>query len=597
MLAAAGGQLRAGARSLKKIVLPKPADAAKALPTDLAGKVPGISPLRTPTAKFYRVDTNLVVPQVDADSWTLEIDGMVEKPFSMTLQELLAMPMIERDITMTCVSNEVGGGYVGAARWLGVRLTDVLDRAGVKGSPDQLLSTAVDGFTISTPLEVVRDGRDAMIAVGMNGAPLTDTHGFPARLITPGLYGFVGATKWLTKLTLTTYAAEQAYWTKRQWATDAPIKTSARIDTPAPLSTVKAGSLAIGGVAWAQHRGVGKVEVKIDDGPWQETKLGPAVNVDYWRQWYLPWDAKPGLHRLAVRAFDNEGRAQLHRARDAVPERLERHPGGRRDRRVSPAPQVARKKFSDKPIRFPMGTESHMTVHHPATQGVTDMKTLKTRTGLVALAIALPLSLAACGSSSDNTSAGAGNTPAATSSDSMTSSAPMDTPSDTMTSSESMDASSAVFGAGCAAVPKDGAGSFNGMATEPVADRRERQPAALDARHRRQAGRPRRHPQLGSRDHRVRAGQRRLRQDPGRRPQEGPRRQADPHEDPHEPRRGRQARPDQLAGDHKTLAGTTITVKGSGEDFTVGKMDAKVICGNVPTANATVYIIDGVLMP
>lgn len=311
VLAAAGGQLRAGARSLKKIVLPKPADAAKALPTDLAGKVPGISPLRTPTAKFYRVDTNLVVPQVDADSWTLEIDGMVEKPFSMTLQELLAMPMIERDITMTCVSNEVGGGYVGAARWLGVRLTDVLDRAGVKGSPDQLLSTAVDGFTISTPLEVVRDGRDAMIAVGMNGAQLTDTHGFPARLITPGLYGFVGATKWLTKLTLTTYAAEQAYWTKRQWATDAPIKTSARIDTPAPLSTVKAGSMAIGGVAWAQHRGVGKVEVKIDDGPWQETKLGPAVNVDYWRQWYLPWDAKPGLHRLAVRAFDNEGRAQL----------------------------------------------------------------------------------------------------------------------------------------------------------------------------------------------------------------------------------------------------------------------------------------------
>jgi len=311
VLAAVGGQLRAGAQSVKKIVLPAAADKAKPLPTGLETQVSGISPLRTPTSKFYRVDTNLVVPKVDVDSWTLEVDGMVEKPFTMTFAELSAMPLIERDITMTCVSNEVGGGYIGAARWLGVRLTDVLDRAGIKGSPDQVLSTAVDGFTISTPLGVVRDGRDAMIAIGMNGAQLSDTHGFPARLITPGLYGFVGATKWLTKLTLTTYAADQAYWTKRQWATDAPIKTSARIDTPAPLSTIKAGTTAIGGVAWAQHRGVGKVEVKIDDGPWQSTKLGPDVGVDYWRQWYLPWDAKPGLHRISVRATDLKGQAQI----------------------------------------------------------------------------------------------------------------------------------------------------------------------------------------------------------------------------------------------------------------------------------------------
>lgn len=281
------------------------------MPKGLETTVEGISPLRTPTDKFYRVDTNLVVPQVDVDSWTLEVDGMVERPFTMTFAELSAMPLIERDITMTCVSNEVGGGYIGAARWLGVRLTDVLDRAGVKGAPDQLLSTAVDGFAISTPLSVVRDGRDAMVAIGMNGAQLSDTHGFPARLITPGLYGFVGATKWLTKLTLTTYAADQAYWTKRQWATDAPIKTSARIDTPAPLSTIPAGPTAIGGVAWAQHRGVGKVEVKIDDGGWQATKLGPDVGIDYWRQWFLPWDAKPGLHRLSVRATDLAGRAQI----------------------------------------------------------------------------------------------------------------------------------------------------------------------------------------------------------------------------------------------------------------------------------------------
>ena len=181
------------------------------------------------------------MPRVSVGSWSLKVDGDVRNPFTMTYDELLAMPMIERDITLTCVSNEVGGGYVGAARWLGVRLADVLDRAGVGSQSDQILSTAVDGFTISTPLAVARDGRDAMIAVGMNGEPLTDIHGFPARLVTPGLYGFVGATKWLTRLTLTTYAAQQAYWTRRQWATDAPIKTSARIDTPAPLSTISPG--------------------------------------------------------------------------------------------------------------------------------------------------------------------------------------------------------------------------------------------------------------------------------------------------------------------------------------------------------------------
>ncbi len=309
-LAATGGQLRAGARQARDLVLPRPASPARAFPTGLEGQVKGISPLRTPTETFYRVDTNLTVPQVDVDTWTLEVDGMVERPFTMTFAELSAMPLIERDITMTCVSNEVGGGYVGAARWLGVRLTDVLDRAGVKGDPDQVFSTAVDGFTISTPLAAVRDGRDAMIAIGMNGRQLTDVHGFPARLITPGLYGFVGATKWLTRLTLTTYQQDRAYWTERQWATDAPIKTSARIDTPAPLSTIPAGRVAIGGVAWAQHRGVGRVEVSIDGGPWQAARLGPDVGVDYWRQWYLPWDAKTGLHRLAVRAVDEKGAVQ-----------------------------------------------------------------------------------------------------------------------------------------------------------------------------------------------------------------------------------------------------------------------------------------------
>lgn len=303
---------RLGSRTVdpSKVALPTPQSAATPLPTGLEKTVPGISPFRTPTASFYRVDTNLTVPQVSTAGWSLAIDGDVGNPFTLSFDELLAMPMIERDITMTCVSNEVGGGYIGAATWQGVRLTDLLDRAKVGSTADQILSTAVDGFTISTPLDVARDGRDAMVAVAMNGAPLTDVHGFPARLITPGLYGFVGATKWLTRLTLTTYAAQQAYWTKRQWATDAPIKISSRIDTPRGLQSIPAGRTVIGGVAWAQHRGVKGVEVQIDDGEWQPAKLGPDAGVDYWRQWYLPWDATSGQHTLAVRATDLQGQVQ-----------------------------------------------------------------------------------------------------------------------------------------------------------------------------------------------------------------------------------------------------------------------------------------------
>jgi DMSO/TMAO reductase YedYZ molybdopterin-dependent catalytic subunit len=314
-----GQRLASGSSDPASVKLPNAADAARPLPAGLEAQVPGISAFRTPTADFYRVDTNLTVPKVSQGSWRLEIDGDVRQPFSISFDELAAMPLIERNITMTCVSNEVGGGYIGAATWLGVRLTDILDRAGVGTSSDELLSTAVDGFTISTPLAVARDGRDAMVAIGMNGQPLTDVHGFPARLITPGLYGFVGATKWLTKLTLTTYAAQQAYWTKRQWATDAPIKTSARIDTPVPLTTIKPGRTAIGGVAWAQHRGVGQVQVRIDGDAWQPAMLGPDAGVDYWRQWYLPWDATTGQHTLAVRAVDLTGAAQAEQRATPFP--------------------------------------------------------------------------------------------------------------------------------------------------------------------------------------------------------------------------------------------------------------------------------------
>ena len=316
---AALGQKLAASGDTGVTTLPAPGDPAPAFPAGLEARVDGISPLRTSNAAFYRVDTNLVVPRVSADRWRLRVTGMVDHELTFSYRDLLAMPLIERDITMTCVSNEVGGGYVGAARWLGVRLSDLLERAGVHGDADQLLSTAVDGFTIGTPMKVVRDGRDALVAVGMNGKPLPDKHGFPARLVTPGLYGFVGATKWLTTLTATIYVKDQAYWTRRRWATDAPIRTSARIDTPRPLSTIQPGTTAIGGVAWAQHRGVAGVEVSIDGGPWQKATLGPDVGLDYWRQWYLPWRATSGRHQLRARAIDRTGAVQTDRRATPFP--------------------------------------------------------------------------------------------------------------------------------------------------------------------------------------------------------------------------------------------------------------------------------------
>jgi DMSO/TMAO reductase YedYZ molybdopterin-dependent catalytic subunit len=293
------------------VALPMATDPASAFPTGLEEMYDGISPLRTPTADFYRVDTRLTVPSVAVDSWTLTIDGDVEKEITLTFDDLAAMRTVERDITLTCVSNDVGGPYVGAARWLGVPLKDILDKAGIDSTKaDQILSTDVDGMTISTPLDVALDGRDAIIAIGMNGGPLPREHGFPARMVVPGLYGFVSACKWISRITLTTYDAEQAYWTEREWAIDAPIKISSRVDTPKPLSDSKAGTVIIGGVAWAQGVGIDKVEVRIDGEAWRPAKLGPQVTDDYWRQWYYEWDAAPGQHFLACRATNKDGDVQ-----------------------------------------------------------------------------------------------------------------------------------------------------------------------------------------------------------------------------------------------------------------------------------------------
>ena len=306
-----GRWLIARRQSAEDVTLPAPTDPAGSFPAGLDRVVPGITPLRTPTRDFYRVDTRLDVPVISSADWRLRVDGDVRRPFTLTFADLLALPMIERDITLTCVSNSVGGPYAGGARWLGVRLTDLLDRAGVGDRADQVLSTDFAGMTISTPLALATDGRDAMVAVGMNGGPLPREHGFPARLVVPGLYGFISATKWVTRLTLTTYDDHSAYWTDRDWATDAPIKVSSRIDTPRPLADLDAGEVVVGGVAWAQgNGGVARVEVSIDGGAWRPAQLGPSAGDVYWRQWFHRWDARPGSHTLSCRVVDGEGRTQ-----------------------------------------------------------------------------------------------------------------------------------------------------------------------------------------------------------------------------------------------------------------------------------------------
>ncbi|WP_183096020.1 molybdopterin-dependent oxidoreductase [Nocardioides stalactiti] len=303
------------------VALPDPTEPAPTFPRGLDDQVKGITPFRVDNDDFYRVDTRLDTPVVDSEDWTLTIDGDVDKKVTLTFDELLAMPMIERDITLTCVSNSVGGEYVGGARWLGVRLTDVLDLAGVGSKADQILSTDFDGMTISTPLDLATDGRDAMICVGMNGEALPREHGFPVRMVIPGLYGFISATKWLTKLTLTTYDDREAYWTERGWATDAPIKISARIDTPNALDQLDAGEVVVGGVAWAQQLGgVEKVQVRIDGGGWQDATLGPDAGSDYWRQWFFKWPADKGSHRIAARAVSGDGETQTAVKAEPFPE-------------------------------------------------------------------------------------------------------------------------------------------------------------------------------------------------------------------------------------------------------------------------------------
>lgn len=223
-------------------------------------------------------------------------------------------------MTLNCVSNEVGGPYIGGARWLGVRTRDLLERAGVQAGADQVLSRSTDGFTVSTPVQALTDDRDALVAIGMNGKPLPAEHGFPARLITPGLYGYVGATKWLTQLTLTTYAQQASYWTQRGWSEKGPVKPSSRIDVPRPLARLQAGEIVVAGVAWAQRIGVAKVQVRIDGGDWRDTTMGPDAGIEFWRQWRYSWRAGSGQHTLECRVIDDTGTPQVEQRATPFPD-------------------------------------------------------------------------------------------------------------------------------------------------------------------------------------------------------------------------------------------------------------------------------------
>jgi len=294
------------------VALPKPLKILPAPPADPALNTPGLSKLFTPNSDFYRIDTAIVVPTLSVDSWRLRIDGMVDHPIEYTYKELTQRPTFELDDTIACVSNEVGGSLVGNARWTGIRLDDLIKEVAPSSRADQVMGYSSDGFSAGFPVAVL-DGRDAMIAFGMNGEALPLEHGFPARIIVPGLYGYVSATKWLTRIELTRFDQKQGYWIPRGWSALGPIKTQSRIDTPRNGTNIKAGRVAIAGVAWAPTRGITRVEVRVGDGQWRDATLGPELAKTTWRQWWIDWDASAGNQNLSVRATDGTGAVQSSR--------------------------------------------------------------------------------------------------------------------------------------------------------------------------------------------------------------------------------------------------------------------------------------------
>ena len=301
------------------LTLPKPTDPAPSLPAGIDPPVPGIAPAITPNADFYQIDTALVTPSVEVDGWALRIDGRVATPLTLSYADLLAMPSIERYVALTCVSNEVGGDLVGTAKWQGVPLADVLKKVGVNADATALVGESIDGFTAGFPLSVLDDGRDAMIAYAMNDEPLPVKHGFPARLVVPGLYGYVSATKWLTAIRLTTLEETVPFWLQRGWAADGTIEIASRIDVPRASTRIDGGTVAIGGRAWHQHRGVKAVQVRVDGGAWEDAVLAAGMGTDAWRLWSWQWQATAGDHRLEVRAQSLDGAWQTEAVRPIFP--------------------------------------------------------------------------------------------------------------------------------------------------------------------------------------------------------------------------------------------------------------------------------------
>ncbi len=316
LAAAAGGRAlleraRVIAARRDEVVLPLTRDVVAPPPPGASLSVDGLTPLITSNEDFYRIDTApFSVPEVDLSSWRLRVTGLVEREVELSFDDIADLPMVERYVTLSCVSNQVGGDLIGTAKWLGTPLGDLLRRAGVRSEAEQIVGRSVDGFTVGFPVEAAFDGREALVAIGMNDEPLPFEHGFPARLVVAGLYGYVSATKWLSEIELTTWDGFDAYWIPRGWAKEAPIKTQSRIDTPRQRQRIQPGRVPIAGVAWAPTRGVSRVEVRVDDGAWVEADLAGSLNDDTWRQWSTMWEATPGAHQIQVRATDGTGTVQ-----------------------------------------------------------------------------------------------------------------------------------------------------------------------------------------------------------------------------------------------------------------------------------------------
>jgi len=298
-------------RSRAEVGRLRPASPAPALPRNADFARDGSARFITANRDFYRIDTALTLPRVSAQDWRLTIHGLVDKTVELSFSDIRNRRLIERPVTLSCVSNEVGGGLISNANFIGVPLRDLLLEAGVKPGADQLFSTSTDGFTAGTPVEALLDEkRGALLAIGMNGEPLPQEHGFPARMVVPGLYGYVSATKWVVDMELTTFADKQGYWIPRGWSAKGPIKTQSRIDNPRDGANLKAGKNTVAGTAWAQTIGVRAVEVRVDDEQWRPAQLSAEVDLNTWRMWRVELDLRPGEHRLQVRATDATGYTQ-----------------------------------------------------------------------------------------------------------------------------------------------------------------------------------------------------------------------------------------------------------------------------------------------